>query len=115
MKFRGISFFEKNKLDPNVLVPLSQARRHKTVEAEYQRRQSEEQKRQAEFGDDKTKKDGSDCEQGVRSLSSSEYSPYTIEGLRAEVMEDMRAGGHGSAYDSKFSGGKRCVVADSEQ
>jgi hypothetical protein len=103
MKFLGANFFEKDKLDSNVLVPLSQAQRHKTVEAEYQRRQSEEQMRQAGLGEGKDKKDGSDTEKQARPLSSSLHSPYTIEGLRAEVMEDMRNSGHDSVYDSELS------------
>lgn len=103
MKFLGANFFEKDKLDSNVLVPLSQAQRHKTVEAEYQRRQSEEQMRQAGLGEGKDKKDGSDTEKRARPLSSSLHSPYTIEGLRAEVMEDMRTSGHDSVYDSELS------------
>lgn len=102
MKFLGTNFFEKDKLDPNFLVPLSQSKRHKVVEAEYQRRQSEEQKRLAGLGDDKTKTDGSESEEGVRRMSSAGYSPYTIEGLRSEVLEDMRNSGHDAAYDSAF-------------
>ena len=43
MKFLSFTFFEKDSPDPSVLIPLTQAKRHETVEAEYARRQSAEQ------------------------------------------------------------------------
>jgi hypothetical protein len=107
MKFPGLEFFEKEELDQSVLVPLSQAKRHKVVEAEYARRHSEEQKHQGALGDGKDTKDGSESEEGVMRMSSLEYSPYTIEGLRAEVMEDMKTNGYDTAYDSEFCNNKR--------
>jgi hypothetical protein len=98
MKFLGFTFFEKDKPDPSVLIPLSQAKRHETVEAEYARRQSEEERRPGSGGRKglNGKKDGSDSELG-RSTSPLR-SPYTIEGLREEVTNDL-ATGHDTAYD----------------
>ena len=112
MKYLGLEFFEEDKLDPNVLVPLSQAKRHQVVEVEYQRRQSEEKNRS---GDGRDKKDGSESEESGLTMSSAEYSPYTIKGLRAEVMEDMKNSGHDSVYDSECCVVVRRVVADGGQ
>lgn len=112
MKLLGVTLFEKDSVDnfDGVLVPLAQATRHPSVAAEYARRRSAEgggspengSARGAEIkGDEKTGRGGSDAdgEDGVLRTESDEYSPYTIEGLRAEVMEDLSAGGHDTAYD----------------
>lgn len=88
-------------------MPLEKAQRHPTVEAEYARRRSPDGS--SDCGDvDGTKKevgspnDGDSSEDRVMSASSCNYSPYTIEGLRAEVMEDVAASGHYSAYDCEL-------------
>jgi hypothetical protein len=92
----------------DVLVSLEKAQRHPTVEAEYAHRRSAECP--ATTGDlNGGKKEtglinGSENsgEEGVMRATSANYSPYTIEGLRAEVMEDVAASGHDSAYDCKL-------------
>lgn len=107
---------------PNVLVPLSQAQRHSTVTAEYERRRSED--RRGSAGDLGKKESGSGrSEEGVfagdagggdvdvggeeadvRTTGSAGYSPFTLEGLRAEVNEDVAKSGHSnSAYDCECS------------
>ncbi|KAJ5054111.1 uncharacterized protein L3040_000394 [Drepanopeziza brunnea f. sp. 'multigermtubi'] len=117
MKFLGTTLFEKD-LSVNdfadVLVPLAQASRHPTVVAEYARRRSAEGRRSPRLGSgldpggEKKISDGDadaatavDREDGMLRTTSDEYSPYTIEGLKAEVREDLSAGGHDTAYDLK--------------
>jgi hypothetical protein len=110
MKFLSFTFFEKDKPDPSVLVSLAQAKRHETVEAEYAGRQSAEQRRQSDTYAGKGlsgKKDGSESELG-RSTNPL-HSPYTIEGLREEVTNDLATSGHDTAYDCEFCGGRREV------
>ena len=110
MKFLSFTFFEKDKPDPFVLVPLAQAKRHETVEAEYARRQSVEQRRQSDTCVGKGlngKKYGSESELG-RSANPL-HSPYTIEGLREEVTNDVATSGHDTAYDCEFCCGRRDV------
>jgi hypothetical protein len=94
-----------------VLVPLSQAKRHSTIEAEYARRKSAEKLPTADSANptdpndpppDYEKKDDGG-EEGVIRTNGAGYDPYTLEGLRAEVNEDVAASGHDSAYDRKFS------------
>jgi len=92
----------------DVLVPLANARRHPTIHAEYARRRSAEGHNDNTASFDSMKMEGgplssneSGEEEGVMRTSSANYSPYTIEGLRAEVMEDVAASGHDSAYDLK--------------
>ena len=106
---------QKDSVDDyqGVLVPLSQASRHQSVIAEYQRRRSAEGRADANdvatFGPGQTKVEtGSNGEKtktelgrGSGSESDSE-SPYTLEGLRAEVHEDVAASGHDTAYDCKY-------------
>ena len=102
MKFMGITNpLHKESVDDfqGVLVPLANAARHPTVAAKYERRHSSETAAHS----DSTKKDkSSDNEDGVLNTNSAGYSPYTIEGLRAEVNEDVAASGHDSAYDCKI-------------
>lgn len=92
----------------DVLVPLERAQRHPTVEAEYARRRSAEGHGRNRESYREKKNAGplnaseSSGEDGVMRTSSANYSPYTIEGLRAEVMEDVAASGHDSAYDCKL-------------
>jgi len=107
MKFMGITNpLHKESVDDyqGVLVPLENAARHPTVAAEYARRRSlEAVGSDGAAHSDETKKDkSSDNEDGVMRTSSAGYSPYTIEGLRAEVNEDVAASGHDSAYDCKI-------------
>ena len=111
MGFQAIkSLFHKDSVNDyhNVLVPLEKARRHPTVEAEYARRRSAEgHDKNADLDDSKNEAgpvnaSESSGEEGVMRTSSANYSPYTIEGLRAEVMEDVTASGHDSAYDCEL-------------
>lgn len=95
----------------NVLVPLATAKRHETVIAEYERRRSAEGLRDLSLespGEKPQEKDGIDGidgnEKGVLSTGSKVYSPYTIEGLKAEVFEDVKVTGCDSAYDCEFVG-----------
>lgn len=107
MKFLGFIFFEKDSVDqyPGVLVPLAQASRHPTVAAEYARRRSAEgRSEEGSPAEKKSEAKGSegDGEDGVLRTSSAGYSPYTIEGLKAEVNEDAASGGHDTAYDCEY-------------
>jgi hypothetical protein len=109
MGFMGLTRFgHKDSVDDftGVHVPLANAKRHPDVIAEYQRRNSKEGVRPdativTESKDEM--KDGplTDSEGGIPRTSSGVYSPYTIEGLRAEIHEDVAASGHNSAYDCK--------------
>ncbi|CAL3972766.1 unnamed protein product [Diplocarpon coronariae] len=105
MKFLGFTFLEKDSVDDyqGVLVPLAQANRHHTVVAEYARRRSAEGRISNPANGLKKEGEGSDGygEDKVLRTSNAEYSPYTIEGLRAEVNEELAAGGHDTAYDLK--------------
>ncbi|KUJ18032.1 MFS general substrate transporter [Mollisia scopiformis] len=88
-----------------VLVPLAQASRHPTVAAEYARRRSAEGRSSttdtSTFGaNNKIEADGTLVKEEGRG-SQDGLSPYTLEGLRAEVHEDVAASGHDSAYDLK--------------
>ncbi|KAI9840576.1 MAG: hypothetical protein M1837_001515 [Sclerophora amabilis] len=69
---------------PGVLIPLSEAHRYHFQTA-------------AEKKDDKEH----DKADPTGSPSRSGYSPYTIEGIRAEILEDVAASGHDLAYDRK--------------
>jgi hypothetical protein len=95
-------FHKENIADyKNVLVPLANAQRHSTVTAEYDRRRSQDGRTSS--GDaGSTKKKESEDESGVLSSRSAAYSPFTVEGLRAEVYEDVGASGHDTAYDREF-------------
>ncbi|CAG8982309.1 hypothetical protein HYALB_00005309 [Hymenoscyphus albidus] len=104
MKFMGFTpFGHKDSInDHNVLVTLANAQRHPTVVAEWERRRSVEAQ-EAHLDGAGSKKEGDvtpDTEVGIRT-SSSTYDPYTIEGLKAEVNEDVAASGHDTAYDLK--------------
>jgi len=107
MGFLGLKKpFQKESIDnyQGVLVPLAQAQRHPTVAAEYARRRSAEGGSSDEVADDSAKKakittGADDGENGVIRTTSAGYSPYTIEGLRAEVTEEVGAGGYDNAYD----------------
>jgi len=108
MGFMGLtSPFKKDSVDSyqGVLVPLANAARHPTVVAEYARRQSAANDSSDGNSDDPLKKDAAKPveENGAMRMSSEGYSPYTVEGLRAEIHEDVTASGHDSAYDCEFS------------
>lgn len=93
--------------DHNVLVTLANAQRHPNVVAEFERRRSLEA-REGHLDGSASKKEGDvtpDTEGGMRTSSSS-YDPYTIEGLKAEINDDIAASGHDTAYDCKISTGK---------
>ncbi|KAE8441502.1 hypothetical protein EG329_004890 [Mollisiaceae sp. DMI_Dod_QoI] len=102
--------FHKDSIDDyqGVLVPLAQASRHPTVAAEYARRRSSEglsdnnTSSSAKSAEDSSiPKEGDAGEDGIMRTSSAGYNPYTLEGLRAEVNEDVAASGHDSSYDLK--------------
>ena len=118
MGFLGLKKpFQKESVDnyQGVLVPLATAQRHPTVAAEYARRQSAEGPSSDEVADGPAKKEktttsANDSENGVMRTTSAGYSPYTIEGLRAEVTEEVGAGGYDSAYDCTCSSFTRGFV-----
>lgn len=87
-----------------VLVPLENATRHPTVAAEYARRRSAEGRSgvndDSTFGKKKTEGDVSPTD-GPLSDNDQDLPRYTLEGLRAEVNEDVAASGHDSNYDLK--------------
>ncbi|KAE9375505.1 MFS general substrate transporter [Stipitochalara longipes BDJ] len=103
------SLFHKDSVNDyqDVLVPLQKARRHPTVEAEYARRRSAEgHGGTGDFAGVKKEAGAlntyeSSGEEGIMRTSSANYSSYTVDGLRTEVMEDVAAGGHDNAYDLK--------------
>lgn len=107
--------FQKETVDlyPGVLVPLANANRHPSVAAEYARRHSNDARAQRSSTDgvpnaDKDKENNvarkpSDDGEATLRTSSVGYSPYTIEGLRAEVSEEIGAGEKAnSSYDCTF-------------
>lgn len=109
---------------PGVLVPLAQAQRHPLVEAEYVHRRSLQREQGSSCCDkakssplpaaaasniEEDRKSGSRAttsvgkeEGGVLTTDSSQYNPHTIDGLRAEVVEEVGAGEKESAYDCEF-------------
>jgi hypothetical protein len=105
MGFLGIRKpFQKESVDnyQGVLVPLAHANRHPTVAAEYARRQSREGRDLSSDGIANKDKDSSkdDDGEGGRRTNSLGSNAYTVEGLRAEVMEEIGAGEKAdSSYD----------------
>lgn len=83
-----------------VLVPLAQAKRHESVEAEYARRFSGEG---AGISPPSEKKDGEEKavdEEGNAPTRARVWDgSYTVEMLRDEVNADVSASGHDSSYD----------------
>ncbi|KAI9753571.1 MAG: hypothetical protein M4579_005089 [Chaenotheca gracillima] len=63
---------------PGVLIPLSEAHRHGSVVAKADEKKAE-----------------------ANGSPSEDYSPYTVDGLRAEILEDVATAGHDAAYDRK--------------
>ncbi|RDW62617.1 MFS general substrate transporter-51 [Coleophoma crateriformis] len=93
---------------PGVLVPLAQARRHPLVEAEYARRRSLEARNNGSTSEAvRTESDASVMDKSGReesgALPESLLCAYTVEGLKAEVLEDIGSGegADGSSYDLK--------------
>jgi hypothetical protein len=108
MGFMGLtSPFKKDSVDnyEGVLVPLANAARHPTVVAEYARRRSVANDYSDGNSDDPLQKDGAKPREdnGMMRTSSEGYSPYTVEGLRAEIHEDVATSGQDSAYDCEYS------------
>jgi hypothetical protein len=110
MGFMGLTGFgHKDSVNDftDILVPMANAKRHPDVIAEYQRRNSREGARPdttTVVTDPKEKlKDGppSDSESGIPRTTSGVYSPYTIEGLKAEINEEAAASAHNTTYDCK--------------
>ncbi|KAI9817224.1 MAG: hypothetical protein M1827_001337 [Pycnora praestabilis] len=77
---------------PGVLIPLEHAERHNSVI------RAAEEREKAGKGNSPMLS-GIDSEDAPR--GSAEYSAHTIEGLRAEIEEDVAASGHDTAYDRK--------------
>ena len=107
MGFLGITNpLKKDSVDDynDVLIPFDKAERHSSVEAEYARRRSADEKRSPDSGKSGKTSNSESSEEGVLRTSSTNYNPHTIEGLRAEVMEEVSASGkgHDSAYDCEF-------------
>jgi hypothetical protein len=103
--------FQKEAVDnyQGVLVPLAQAKRHETVEAEYARRYSQEGRGLSPSG---SKKD--DDAQDNKAVDEEGAAPtrprvwdgvYTIETLREEVNADAATSGHDTSYDCEYSRG----------
>ncbi|KAL3422573.1 MFS-type transporter PB1E7.08c 3 [Phlyctema vagabunda] len=88
---------------PGVLVPLSQAKRHPTVAAEYARQRSLAAPRSnsSETEVDAHGKSASKEESGLSNPNFGLHSPNTLEGLKAEIHHDMAAGGTNTPYDLK--------------
>jgi hypothetical protein len=102
MGFLGISRpFQKETTSnyPGVLISLSEAKRHDTVEADYARRRSEEASWSEDSGVSRVAKSD---EEGTKTPRSVIWHAYTVESLRAEVNGDVAASGHDSAYDCEF-------------
>ena len=101
--------FQKESLDnyQGVLVPLAQAKRHETVEAEYARRFSHDGRpvsptpsKKNDSPDGGRAPDGKVDEEGARAPAGGIWDgAYTVEMLREEVTNDVAASGHDTAYD----------------
>ncbi|KZF24278.1 MFS general substrate transporter [Xylona heveae TC161] len=77
---------------PGVLVPLRDAHRHRSVVTAGDEK--------LDGIDGKTSPNGANDEEQPH-RNSETYSPYTIEGLRAEIAHEVAASGHDSVYDRK--------------
>lgn len=102
--FSGIPRLFQESVDnyEGVLVPLAQARRHPTVEADYARRYSEEGRALSPSPaktDDSLDVRPSDEEADILPHSGVWNGEYTLEGLRDEINADVAASGHDSSYD----------------
>jgi hypothetical protein len=105
MGFMGLKGFgHKDSVNDftDVLVPIANAKRHPNVIAEYQRRNSKEGARpDATVVIDPKDESTGDSEGGLPRTTSSVYSPYTIEGIKAEINDDLGATAVDTAYDCK--------------
>lgn len=107
--------FRKETVDSftGVLVPIESATRHPTVLAKYalleKTRSADAQTASSSTSEKQTSKDdarlGTTEESGVLHYGSSGCSPYSLEGLRMEVHEDVAAGAHSTTYDCEW---ERC-------
>lgn len=100
--------FQKESVDlyPGVLVPLAQAKRHESVEADYARRYSLEGRSVSPAGS-KKEADGVPeskvlDEEGKPTRSRAWDGVYTVEMLREEVNSDVAASGLNSSYDGMY-------------
>ena len=85
-------------------MPLAQAKRHETVEAEYARRFSQEGGGLSPSGSKKEDDNKAVDEEGAAPTRSRVWDgAYTVEMLRDEVNSDVAASGHDSAYDCEYS------------
>lgn len=75
---------------PDVLVPLRDAPRHPLVMQKYEEK--------GRTGTGSPEKDP----ERYPTRSSDEYSPFTIENLKAEIEEDVAASGHNTTYDRVY-------------
>lgn len=97
--------FQKESVDnyQGVLVPLAQAKRHQTVEAEYARRYSLEGGGLSPSGSKKEDDTKAVDEEGAAPTRSRVWDGvYTVEMLREEVNSDVAASGHDSSYDCEY-------------
>ena len=99
MTFGNLKIFKTESVNdyPGVLVPLANAQRHSTVEADYARRRSEDAQNNSD-GDLAAGKKEADEKAGVN--PNSEGAMYTVEGLRKEIEADA-AGAVDTPYDLK--------------
>jgi len=99
MVFGNLKIFKTESVNdyPGVLVPLANAQRHSTVEADYARRRSEDEQNRSD-GDLAPKKDAD--EKAPVDLNS-DRAMYTVEGLRREIESEAVPGGVDTPYDLK--------------
>jgi len=100
MVFGNLKIFKTESVNDfeGVLVPLANAQRHSTVEAEYARRRSEDAANRSD-GDIAQGKKEADEKASVSPNNNS--AMYTVEGLRNEIAAEVGAGGADTPYDLK--------------
>ena len=100
MVFGNLKIFKTESVNDyqGVLVPLANAQRHSTVEADYARRRSEDEQNHSD-GDLASGKKEADEKAGVN--PNSVGAMYTVEGLRKEIEAEVGAGGADTSYDLK--------------
>ena len=84
-----------------MLVPLSNAKRHDRVEAEYARRLSEEAASLSDSGVSCVAAGKAGSDEELRAPGGI-WHTYTVESLRAQVNEDVAASGYDIAYDREL-------------
>jgi hypothetical protein len=102
-----------------VQVPLSRAKRHETVAAEYARRYSLEGRASSPSGSKKDEDAQTDKvideDTGAPTRPRVWDGVYTVETLREEVNADVAASGQDSSYDREYSwrsAVRRCECGD---